>query len=42
MGSREILNGESNALSVFVGGCIEILEFFLGIQNYFFAISIDI
>lgn len=42
MGSRNILNRESNALAVSITGCIEVIEFFLRVQSYFLAIPIDI
>lgn len=42
MGSRKIFNSESNALAVSISGCIEVIEFLLGVQSYFIAIPIKI
>ena len=42
MGSRKILNGESNALALSISGCIEVIKFFLGVQSYFIAIPIEV
>lgn len=42
MGSRKILDSEPDALAVFISGCIEVIEFFLGVQSYFLAFAIDI
>jgi len=42
MGSRKILNSESNALALSISGCIEVIKFFLGVQSYFIAIPIEI